>query len=386
MACNSCKTSNCTGCKKSSISLPATLNMGAAGSPGDDGASSFVYIAYATSNTGADFSITPFNGATYLSIKSFSTTQTNDVNIHSGNWALFLQLVTDGDIGAAGIDGVGIANIAQTAGDGSPNTVDTYTITYTDSSTSTFNSTNGANGNDGSSLTGSEILYGATAPLSGTGEDGDTYIDTLTSNMYSKSAGEWTLQVNIKGTTGDTGIQGTAGVTNADLTDVVNRVDALNLVDNTADVDKPVSTAAQAESDTKQDTLVDGSNISTLNGISLLNGTPLVIGRGAVEIPVLSYANRASLRTPVLPIPSAGDILNIPHLGHFQYSTAFEFIDDDEMVFEAVDPADGLNPGNPIGQWVLTIPSYEWTEVQKMFSNAVLLEWMEDEELRFNTY
>jgi hypothetical protein len=163
-----------------------------------------------------------------------------------------------------------------------------------------------------------------------------------------------------------------------------NKVDTeLNLVDNTADVDKAVSTAAQAESDTKQDTLVDGINISTVNGLSLLSGTPLVVARGAVEIPKLVYASRASLRTPVDPLPLSGDVVNIITLGHFQYSTVFEYVDDDETVFEAVNPTNGITP---IGQWVMILPAYEWTEAQKMFENAVLWEWMEDEQLRFNTY
>jgi hypothetical protein len=160
----------------------------------------------------------------------------------------------------------------------------------------------------------------------------------------------------------------------------------LNLVENTTDLNKVISTATTAALLTKQATLVDGVNISTVNGNSLLGGGALVVERGRVEIPMLDYANRADLRTPVLPIPLLGDVVTIAHLGHFQYSSTFEFVDDDEMVFEAVDPVDGDNPGDPIGQWVLTIPAYEWLEAQKMFENAVLFEWMEDEQLRFNTY
>ena len=42
------------------------------------------------------------------------------------------------------IKGVGVESIERTSGDGSPGSVDTYTITYTDSNTSTFNVTNGS--------------------------------------------------------------------------------------------------------------------------------------------------------------------------------------------------------------------------------------------------
>lgn len=157
----------------------------------------------------------------------------------------------------------------------------------------------------------------------------------------------------------------------------------LNLVDNISDADKPVSTAQQTALDTKQAALVDGGNLSTVNGVSLQTGTPLVIARGQVEIPILSYANRADLRTPAAPVPLTGDVVTIAHLGHFQYQTLLEFIDDDEMVYQAVDPADGVTP---IGQWVLTLPAYDWLEAQKLFENAVLWEWMEDEPLRHAAY
>ena len=46
----------------------------------------------------------------------------------------------------SGTPGRGISSIARTAGDGSPGTTDTYTITYTDGSTSTYTAYNGADG------------------------------------------------------------------------------------------------------------------------------------------------------------------------------------------------------------------------------------------------
>jgi hypothetical protein len=149
----------------------------------------------------------------------------------------------------------------------------------------------------------------------------------------------------------------------------------LNNVDNTSDANKPVSSAGQTALDAKQPTLVSGTNISTINGVSILGGSPLVIARGQVEIPVLSYENRASLRTPVLPVPLTGDVVTISDLGHFQYTTTFEYFDDDEMVFQAVDPSDGVTP---IGQWVMAFPAFEWSEVQKMFEHADTWERWED--------
>lgn len=54
-----------------------------------------------------------------------------------------------GNPGAKGEQGVGIASIARTAGDGSAGSVDTYTITYTDGTSTTYQVTNGRNGTNG---------------------------------------------------------------------------------------------------------------------------------------------------------------------------------------------------------------------------------------------
>lgn len=51
-----------------------------------------------------------------------------------------------GDTGATGSDGRGITSVARTSGAGVPGTLDTYTITYSDSTTSTFQVYNGADG------------------------------------------------------------------------------------------------------------------------------------------------------------------------------------------------------------------------------------------------
>lgn len=55
-----------------------------------------------------------------------------------------------GNDGSDGAPGIGIDSITRTSGDGSPGTTDTYTITYSDSTTSTFDVYNGADGSEGS--------------------------------------------------------------------------------------------------------------------------------------------------------------------------------------------------------------------------------------------
>jgi hypothetical protein len=51
----------------------------------------------------------------------------------------------------------------------------------------------------------------------------------------------------------------------------------LSNVENTADLDKPISTSTQIALDSKQDTLVSGVNIKTLNGVPLLGAGDVVV-------------------------------------------------------------------------------------------------------------
>ena len=81
-------------------------------------------------------------------------------------------LYLDPEIFIAGKDGRGIVSIVKTATSG---LVDTYTITYTDNTTSTFNVTNGKDGEDGAQGVG-------IADIAKTGTSGnvDTYTITMT--------------------------------------------------------------------------------------------------------------------------------------------------------------------------------------------------------------
>ena len=55
-------------------------------------------------------------------------------------------------INDSGIAGVGVSTILRTTGDGSAGTIDVYTITLTDATTTTFNVYNGSNGADGAGI------------------------------------------------------------------------------------------------------------------------------------------------------------------------------------------------------------------------------------------
>ena len=145
----------------------------------------------------------------------------------------------DGKDGTDGKDGVSIISITKTRTDGLE---DTYTITYSDESTSTFVVTNGADGAagiqgepgaDGHSPTveinqdgywvidgvvteilatgqsgtpgkdGTSFHTGNGAPDNSLGIDGDSYLDLDTWDFYTKNEGVWTKGGNIKGDKGD---------------------------------------------------------------------------------------------------------------------------------------------------------------------------------------
>jgi hypothetical protein len=84
----------------------------------------------------------------------------------NGNWYIG---TTDTGVKAAGTngaDGKGIKSVARTSGNGAAGTTDTYTITYTDNTTGTFQVRNGSNGAAGKAatfeITGATALpYGA---------------------------------------------------------------------------------------------------------------------------------------------------------------------------------------------------------------------------------
>ena len=115
----------------------------------------------------------------------------------NGAWVLVGNI--KGIQGVDGNDGRSVTSIAKTGTEG---LVDTYTITYSDNTTSTFTVTNGQDGTNGNT-----VMVGIGAPTDATGGvNGDSYIDSNTWNYYKKVAGSWELQGNIKGDQGEQGV------------------------------------------------------------------------------------------------------------------------------------------------------------------------------------
>lgn len=151
------------GFKSSASDLPATANPGEAyfvgtaspydvyvwsgtewknigainGIKGDDGRGIVSIIR--TSGNGAA-------GSTDTYTITYSDKTTSTFPVYNGKDGAMGAKGDTGATGAKGADGRGIVSIERTSGNGAAGTVDTYTITYSDTTTSTFPVRNGADG------------------------------------------------------------------------------------------------------------------------------------------------------------------------------------------------------------------------------------------------
>ena len=174
---------------------------------------------YLNIKTGRVYKIIAANGTSYT-----FTEETTDIDNLKGPQG------DKGPKGETGSNGISINKIEKTS---SLDNVDTYTITYTDSSISTFTITNGKDGNDGKDgINGSLIYNGSGEPNEALGSINDYYLNTSNYNLYTKtSATEWTYKATLKGADGINGekgadgnkiytLQGTVGPTNTTYSDI----------------------------------------------------------------------------------------------------------------------------------------------------------------------
>jgi hypothetical protein len=111
-----------------------------AATPGADGADGRgIASVIRTSGTGAP-------GTTDTYTITFTDSTTTTFQVHNGANGADGATGGPGENGADGADGRGIASVIRTSGTGAPGTTDTYTITFTDSTTTTFQVVNGADG------------------------------------------------------------------------------------------------------------------------------------------------------------------------------------------------------------------------------------------------
>ena len=171
-------------------------------------------------------------------------------------------------------DGRGISTIERTSGDGSSGSLDTYTITYTDNTTSTFSVRNGI---DGQIFNVKGVVANTSAlPTASAENSGDAYLvgtETpylLYACVLSGGAYTWLNLGSISGVKGDKGDTGT-GITsltgNTVNKDQGGRAFVLDVV------------LSNGTSKTFEYDIVDGTN-----GTNGTNGTDGADGRGIVSI------------------------------------------------------------------------------------------------------
>ena len=172
------------GFKNSASDLPATANPGDAyfvgtaspydvyvwsgaewknigainGIKGDDGRG--IESVIRTAGNGA-----PGSTDTYTITYSDATTST--FTVYNGKNGDKGAKGDTGATGATGAEGRGIVSIERTSGNGAAGTVDTYTITYSDDTTSTFSVRNGADGTDASITIDGTVTSTGTNAVSG---------------------------------------------------------------------------------------------------------------------------------------------------------------------------------------------------------------------------
>ena len=163
-------------------------------------------------------------------------------------WLTDTQSYADGGLftSVPGLDGVGITSIEKTSTSG---LVDTYTITYTDGETETFNVTNGKDGEDGATIY--SIDKTATVGLV------DTYTITLTDGR--------TYEFQVTNGSGGSGVPegGTTGQVLAKKSDADGDVQWVNQSGG-SDVSSEIESLSAAASELASENTVQTSEIGSL--------------------------------------------------------------------------------------------------------------------------
>ena len=198
---------------------------------------------------------------------------------------------SDGQQGAKGDDGNGIASIVKTSTSGK---VDTYTITYTDGDTDTFTVTNGNDGSKGdkgdkgdTGNTGNGI-----SSVTKTGTSGlvDTYTITFTNGntttftVTNGSDATVNIVTSWSATTSDAKVP-SEKLTKSSLDGKVSKSQTSGLLKNDGSVDTNSYLTTGSASSTYQTKLVSGTSIKTINNESLLgSGNITIQGGSSVDI------------------------------------------------------------------------------------------------------
>lgn len=204
-----------------------------------------------------------------------------------------------------------------------------------------------------------QFRYGAGAPSNGLGNDGDQYHDTNNADIYTKVSGSWVLKDNINGpnvvtTSTTTNINGIIKGNGSIISQAVADTDyltpstasttyepknsniqshiantsnphsvtkaqiGLGNVDNTSDINKPVSTAQQSALDLKENLTNKATDLTTLNNTlypttqAVYNAIQTTILQGSTFVFSGTNSDIAGYESmPILSVYSAGSLATV---------------------------------------------------------------------------
>ena len=250
-----------------------TVTNGAAGAPGTPG----------TNGTDGEDGrgIVSITGPTVNGLQ-------NTYTIHYSDNTTSTFTVTNGAPGASGLDGDDGRGITSISGPTTNGLVDTYTIHYSDNTTSTFTVTNGQDGTNGTNGTNGQDGEDGRGITSITGPETNGLVDTYTIHYSDNTTSTFMVtngQDGINGINGTNGIDGTNGTNGQDGQDgrgivSITGPETNGLVDT--------YTITYTDNTTSTFTVTNGQDgingTNGTNGIDGTNGTNGQDGRGIVSI------------------------------------------------------------------------------------------------------
>ena len=291
-----------------------------------------------------------------------------------------------GEDGADGADGNGIASITKTATSG---LVDTYTITYTDGTTTTFNVTNGEDGTDGINgnrwYRGTGISGKAVLPTvytdSGVADanSGDMFLNPTEGAVYScvtggvPSVATWQYEMTLSG--------GGSGGTN-DYVDLINKpqINGIELNGNLTAASLGFATVATSGA------YADVTGKPSINGHTLLgNQTGADLGlASSSDIPTVDQtynatsANAQSGTAVASAISGKADsasLATVATSGSYNDLTdkpTIPTVNDGQLTIQQNDTNKATFTANQSGNATANIITDEWTATATVSSNSTV--------------
>lgn len=243
-----------------------------------------------------------------------NTTGTPSVDVTTAGTPsnISFNLAFNGLKGSSGNDGIGIKSFVRTNGNGAAGSTDTYTITFTNGETSAITVYNGSDGKNGASgaagTNGSTWYNGITEPSTGTGVDGDWYINTSTWNVYHKESNSWVIKGNIKGETGsfdDSALSSYALKSEIpDISGKVDKVDGKGLSTNDFTNDLK----------NKLDGIAAGAEVNVQSDWNATSGDALILNKPSLATVATSGSYNDLTNKPTLFSGNYNDLNNKPNI------------------------------------------------------------------------